>query len=382
MINVLGDVPVVDGAVGVASGEDLDVAVAVLDVGLAIVDVVLVQGLLRHHHRVLVQVHVVEEYGAPAERIAPNPRSLLLSEAWIDRALESPAAVFLPLEEEGRVVESAADISVLADEQARQNGVPIVHRALHSWLSLVGDLIGGEVREVHLAVMGCEGEGGSAGREGERVVPHVRLQLENNLASLGCHTCEWANTIVVDLFLVSRRDDDSAISGGGSHSATTAWIESHGCDGSFMERLTKGRLLGLRQGDPEVERLVISADKDVAARATHAELIAAAVPRGEQVCLELFDSAEVGEHPALRRGVPDNNATIGRRRQQLVRHWVPLERVHIAVVLFEDFDESPILDIRLLVGGEDQDLATVGAHSHQAPIGVPRETLNSGRIRF
>ena len=43
---------------------------------------------------------------------------------------------------------------------------------------------------------------------------------------------------------------------------------------------------------------------------------------------------------------------------------------------FEDFDEAPVLDIRLLVGGKDEDLLALGAHGHHTAIGTPRKALD------
>jgi len=127
---MLCDVPVVDRAVRVASREDLDVAVGILGEGLAIVDVVLVERLLGHHHRVRVHVHVVEEHSTAAECIVANPSILCLAEARVDAAAKLPAAITLSLEEQRRVVEATADVSVLADEHTSQDWVASVHSAL------------------------------------------------------------------------------------------------------------------------------------------------------------------------------------------------------------------------------------------------------------
>ena len=45
--------------------------------------------------------------------------------------------------------------------------------------------------------------------------------------------------------------------------------------------------------------------------------------------------------------------------------------------LSENFDESPVLDVWLLVGGEDEDLAAEGAHGDEASIVVPGEALDA-----
>ena len=220
--------PVVDASVGVARRQHLHVAVGVPHEGLAVVDVVLVEGLLGHHHRVLVQVHVVEEDGAAAERVRPDSRSLLLSEAGVDGALEAPVSVGLPLEEEWRVVVAAADVGVLADEATAQNRVARVHHALHRRLSLIGDLLGCEVGEVHLTVVRSEGERRAAGRERYSVVPNISLQLEDDLASFGSHSGEWPRAISINSLIVGRSDANSAVCRARRNGATAAWIEAHG----------------------------------------------------------------------------------------------------------------------------------------------------------
>ena len=87
---MLRDVPVVDRSVGVARGQHLHVTVAVFHVWLAVIDVVLVECLLVHHHGVLVQVDVVEEDSAAAEGIVADPRILGLSEATVCATAELP----------------------------------------------------------------------------------------------------------------------------------------------------------------------------------------------------------------------------------------------------------------------------------------------------
>lgn len=116
----------------------------------------------------------------------------------------------------------------------------------------------------------------------------------------------------------------------------------------------------------------------MAGGAAHAELVTARIPRGEQVRFELSDSAQVGHVLAilLVKG-PDDDATIGRRGEKHVRDGVPLERVHVAVVLFEDFRQLPVFDIRLLVGDEDEDLFPEWADGTEATILVPSETLDA-----
>ena len=45
--------------------------------------------------------------------------------------------------------------------------------------------------------------------------------------------------------------------------------------------------------------------------------------------------------------------------------------------LSENFDEPPVLDVWLLVGGENEDLAAEGAHGDEASIVVPGEALDA-----
>ena len=45
--------------------------------------------------------------------------------------------------------------------------------------------------------------------------------------------------------------------------------------------------------------------------------------------------------------------------------------------LSEDFDKAPVINIRLLIGGENQDFSAMGADGGQTAIVVPAETLNA-----
>ena len=152
--DVRGDVPVVDGTVGVAGGEHLDVSCGgVGSVDLAIVDVVLMQRLLGHHHRIGVQLHAVEEDCASSEGICADSGRLCLAEAGVERALESPVVAGPPLENERNVVETAANVCVFANEAASQDRIAVVDYSLGLGLGLAGDTVGGEGSEVHLAVV-------------------------------------------------------------------------------------------------------------------------------------------------------------------------------------------------------------------------------------
>ena len=81
---MLGDVPVIDGSIWVASREHLHISGSVLNVRLAIVDVVLVKGFLRHHDCVSVELGSVKENCATTEGIVANSCSLSAAETWVE----------------------------------------------------------------------------------------------------------------------------------------------------------------------------------------------------------------------------------------------------------------------------------------------------------
>ena len=81
---MLCNVPVIDGSIWVASRKHLYIARAVLNVWLTIVDVVLVKGLLRHHHCVSVELGSIKENCATTESIVANSCSLGAAEAWVE----------------------------------------------------------------------------------------------------------------------------------------------------------------------------------------------------------------------------------------------------------------------------------------------------------
>ena len=56
---------------------------------------------------------------------------------------------------------------------------------------------------------------------------------------------------------------------------------------------------------------------------------------------------------------------------------IPRENYKWLTYLFKHLDKTPILDIRFLVGGENEDLATVGADCDKTAIVIPAETLDS-----
>ena len=58
---VFGHVPVVNRTVRVASRNHLHISIAILDVWLAVIDVVLMHGLLWLHHSALVELRSIEE---------------------------------------------------------------------------------------------------------------------------------------------------------------------------------------------------------------------------------------------------------------------------------------------------------------------------------
>ena len=102
-----------------------------------------------------------------------------------------------------------------------------------------------------------------------------------------------------------------------------------------MQRLAKRWLITLRERHPEVKIGVERADEHVARAAPHAKLVPPLVPRGEQVRLELLDGAQVRHQAVVLLGVvrPDDDAAVGARGEQLVGDGVPLQRVHVRVVL-------------------------------------------------
>ena len=66
---MLSYVPVVNGAIRVTSCKHLNVTVGILNVRLAIVDVVLVQSLLGLHHSVAVKLRSIKEHSSASESI-------------------------------------------------------------------------------------------------------------------------------------------------------------------------------------------------------------------------------------------------------------------------------------------------------------------------
>ena len=109
--------------------------------------------LLRVHERLIIQIVVVEEDGAPAERITSDTCILFLSNALVEELDELPGAVTLPLEEDGRVVVAAANVCVLTYEAAAQDRASLINNALSLRLRLRGDVLLSDVAEVHLAVV-------------------------------------------------------------------------------------------------------------------------------------------------------------------------------------------------------------------------------------
>ncbi len=62
---------------------------------------------------------------------------------------------------------------------------------------------------------------------------------------------------------------------------------------------------------------------------------------------------------------------------QAVIVQIPRENYKWLTYLSKDFYETPILDIRFLIGGENEDLPTVGADCNKTAIVIPAETLDS-----
>lgn len=109
-----------------------------------------------------------------------------------------------------------------------------------------------------------------------------------------------------------------------------------------MQWFAEGRLIALGEGHPEVEIGVKGTHEDVAGAAAHAELVPTVVPRGKEIRFELLDCAQVWHQTVFLLSVvrPDNNATVRAGREQLVGDGVPLQRVHIRVVLYYATQES------------------------------------------
>jgi len=118
---MLGNVPVVDGSVRVASGEDLDVTVGVPHVRLAIIDVVLVKGFMRLHNCALIHLETIEENSATTKGIRTDSGGFHFAKAGINRACELPRAILLSLEDKGGVVVATANVSIFTDKDARQD---------------------------------------------------------------------------------------------------------------------------------------------------------------------------------------------------------------------------------------------------------------------
>ena len=69
---MLSYIPVVDGAIRVTSCKHLDVTVGILNIRLAIVDVVLMQSLLGLHHSVGVKLCSIEEHSTASKCICAD----------------------------------------------------------------------------------------------------------------------------------------------------------------------------------------------------------------------------------------------------------------------------------------------------------------------
>ncbi len=81
---MLCNVPIVDRTVGVASREDQHVAIGVFDVGLAVVDIILVQRLFGHHLSVRVKLRSIEKDCATTESIRADSGGLRFAESRVE----------------------------------------------------------------------------------------------------------------------------------------------------------------------------------------------------------------------------------------------------------------------------------------------------------
>ena len=206
-----------------------------------------------------------------------------MAKAWVKTSRELPVSIGLLLEDEGHVVEAASDIGALADEAARQDRVAVVHYALRRRFCLTSDAFGGELGEVHLAIVGGESKRGARWTPSKGVVPNAGLHFENDLAALICDSSEWPTSIGVTFRVVRGGDNDETVGAGASDNTSSKRVKSDARDRGFVEWLAKRRLVRLGQGHPEVKIVVECAHEDMSRASTNAELISTVVPRSEQV---------------------------------------------------------------------------------------------------
>ena len=80
---MLGHVPVVERAVRVASCNHLHISIGVFDVRLAVIDVVLMHGLLWLHHSSFVELRTIEEDSPSTKGIVIDSGGLIAAKAWV-----------------------------------------------------------------------------------------------------------------------------------------------------------------------------------------------------------------------------------------------------------------------------------------------------------
>ncbi len=158
---MLCNVPIVDRTVGVASREDQYVAIGVFDIGLAVVDIILVQGLFGHHLSVCVKLCSIEKDRATTESIRADSGGFRFAESRVEGALEFPGAICLLFENQRNIVEPTTDVSVLTDKAACQDRVSIVNDALGLWFSLASDNFSCEFSEMNFTVVRGKSESSS-----------------------------------------------------------------------------------------------------------------------------------------------------------------------------------------------------------------------------
>ena len=158
---MLCNVPIVDRAVRVAGSQHLHIAIGILHVRLAIVDVVLMDCLFRLHHSSSVELRTIEKDSPSTKGISVDAGSFRATETWVKTLSELPRSIGLLLESQGNIVETTADVGIFTDERASQDWVTVVDYALRSGFRLTSNAFCRELCEVHLTVMGCESQRGA-----------------------------------------------------------------------------------------------------------------------------------------------------------------------------------------------------------------------------
>ena len=80
---VLSYVPIVDRAIGVTSRQDLSISCSIAHIWLTVVDVVLMECLLRLHHSACFELGTIKEDSAASKGILADAGSLRAPVAWV-----------------------------------------------------------------------------------------------------------------------------------------------------------------------------------------------------------------------------------------------------------------------------------------------------------